>query len=190
MTVATLSQNFGLSKEEFDTLRTQMTLGEETLFKTIFMAHFESCLNYLKHQYKISHERAYDVTMDALLLFRRKLIEGKVKYGNLRFFFTQMASHIYLKEIQRAPTTAIKTEVQLLLHEVTYELDEDELKNLNKAWGKLGNTCKELLKRVYYQNEQLKGIAEEYQKPAASLRKQKQRCIEKLRQYFKVNLEY
>ena len=186
MTTATLlTKNFGLSEEEFDQLKTQMIRGDESLFQVIFFAHFESCMNYLKHQYQVSHGKAYDVTMDALLLFRRKILEGKIRYGNLRFLFTQMASHIYLKEVQRAPSKALQKEVQVILSEVAPKLDKDELQQLNQAWAKLGDKCKLLLKRVYYQNEQLKDIAEELQQAAPTLRKQKQRCVDKLRQFFK-----
>ena len=103
-TAALLTKNFGLSEEEFVQLKAQLVRGDEKLFQVIFFAHFESCMNYLKHQYKVPHEKAYDVTMDALLLFRRKILEGKVRYGNLRFLFTQMAQPHFF---ERSPTRSL-----------------------------------------------------------------------------------
>lgn len=166
-------------------LKQQLKQGDETLFQQIFLAHFESCHHYLRQQYKLSYEKSYDVVMDTLLAFRRKLLEDKIKYGNLRFLFTQMASHIYLKEVTRAPTKAIKQEVQALLQETPFRLDADELKLLDKAWAKLEKPCQNLLKRFYYQETPLKDIAAEQQRTAATLRKQKQRCLHHLRQLFK-----
>ncbi|MEL7222926.1 MAG: hypothetical protein AAGJ93_16510, partial [Bacteroidota bacterium] len=90
-----------------------------------------------------------------------------------------------LKHIQRSPSKAIKTEAQLLLNNTDKPLDSHALETLNKAWVKLGESCKSLLKRFYYQNVTLLEIAGEQNKPAASLRKQKQRCVEKLRLHFK-----
>ncbi len=178
------AKNFDLSPEEFEQLERQLRKGDETLFQAIFLAHFGPCMAYLIKEYNVQSEKAYDLTMDTLLLFRRKLLDRKIKYGNLRFLFTQMACHIYLKKTTRSPSLALKKEVQTLLHEEQYTLDPDELKMLNKSWDQLGPTCKNLLKRVYYHKEAIKDIAEEQQKPAGSLRKQKQRCIIKLREYF------
>lgn len=184
MTASGLARNFDLSEEQFEQLKEQLSQGDETLFRTIFLAHFESCINYLRNEYNLQHERAYDITMDALLLFRRRLLEGKIKYGNLRFLFTQMASHIYLKQVSRSPSQQLKSEVQALLHEEKYALDTDELQLLHKAWNLLGAKCKELLKRFYYHKATLKEIAEEQLKPAGSLRKEKQRCVGKLREHY------
>ncbi|MEL7147618.1 MAG: sigma factor-like helix-turn-helix DNA-binding protein [Bacteroidota bacterium] len=186
MTTAVLKNNFGLREEEFLELKAQLVRGDETLFQKIFFTHFESCIAYLQQQYRIPREKAYDVSMDALLAFRRKLLENRISYGNLRFLFTQMASHIYLKEVGRAPSQAKKQEAQAILSELTYELDKEELSILNKAWSKLGERCKALLTAVYYQNRQLKDIAEEEQQSSSTVRKQKQRCVEKLRQFYKL----
>ncbi|MEL6657032.1 MAG: sigma factor-like helix-turn-helix DNA-binding protein [Bacteroidota bacterium] len=175
-----------MREEEFLELKAQLVRGDETLFQKIFFTHFESCIAYLQQQYRIPREKAYDVSMDALLAFRRKLLENRISYGNLRFLFTQMASHIYLKEVGRAPSQAKKQEAQAILSELTYELDKEELSILNKAWSKLGERCKALLTAVYYQNRQLKDIAEEEQQSSSTVRKQKQRCVEKLRQFYKL----
>jgi RNA polymerase sigma factor (sigma-70 family) len=184
------AKNFGLSKQEFDQLKANLKAGDESIFRTIFLAHFESCIRYLKNQYGLQHDKAYDFTMDALLLFRKKLLDDKINYGNLRFLFTQIASQLYLKSIQRQPSEAVKTEVQQLLSDVAVPLDKEALDLLNKAWVKLGDSCKSLLKRFYYQNVSLLEIAGEQQKPAASLRKQKQRCVEKLRDYYKTYYQF
>ena len=131
-----LNNNFGLTEHEFDTLRLQLSEGDDSLFERIILAQFESCLRYLQRQYKLPYEKAYDVSMDALLAFRRRLVEGKIRYGNLRFLFTQQASHIYLKEIGRAPSVEKQKAAQSFLMQPTFELDEDERVQISQAWNK------------------------------------------------------
>lgn len=182
---ASPTKNFGLMPEDFDRLAAQLKAGDETLFQTIFLAHFEDCMKYLRNKFGMSQGKAYDMTMDALILFRRKLLEGKISYGNIRFLFTQMAGQLYLKDIKKqTPQTEI-SEAANLIEEEHDELDEETLGILNQAWDKLCEDCRGLLKRFYYQKATLKEIAEDQQKTAAALRKQKQRCVEKLRKHFK-----
>jgi RNA polymerase sigma factor (sigma-70 family) len=185
-TTSAPAKNFGLSLEAFNELKTQLKAGDEELFETIFLAHFEDCLKYIKNKFGIQHEKAYDITMDTLLLFRRKLLEDKISYGNIRFLFTYMAGQLYLKEIDRQPKkTSMSGENNSAIDLEEELLGKEELDLLSKAWEKLGTNCKDLLARFYYQKFSLKEIAEEQQRSDAALRKQKQRCLEKLRQHFK-----
>lgn len=179
------AKNFGLTPEAFDLLLHKLKARDETLFQTIFLAHFEDCMNYLKSRFSLQHERAYDITMDTLLIFRRRLLEGKIRYGNIRFLFTRMASQLYLKEINRQLPKEEMSEIQAMLDETEEPIDEESLGLLRQAWEKLCETCQNLLRRFYYHQATLKEIAEEQQKNAAALRKQKQRCVEKLRLHFK-----
>lgn len=178
------SKNFGLTPESFDRLLQELKRGDETLFQTIFLAHFQDCIKFISNKYGLQHEKAYDITMDALLLFRRRLLEGKISYGNIRFLFTRMAGQIYLKQANKEIAKVEISEIQGLLNDEDEELDSETLEAFNQAWEQLGTDCRGLLKRFYYYKATLKEIAEEQQKTAAALRKQKQRCIEKLRHLF------
>lgn len=176
-------QNFGLSKADFDQMLEQLKAGDQGLFQTIFLNHFEDCLHYLKSTWKLSHTEAYDVSMDTLLLFRRKLLEGKIRHGNMRFLFTRMAYQLHLK--------ARKKEAQI--REVPPEewwpdeeepFDEEVLSALGKAWEKLCQDCSALLKRFYFEQFSLQELSQQMEVTAPGLRKRKQRCVEKLRGYF------
>ena len=178
------AKNFGLQFEQFEDLVNRLKAGDETLFQTIFLAHFEDCMNYLKHKFSVSHEQAYDVTMETLLQFRVRLLDGKIGYGNIRFLFTQMASQLCLKQLKSAsPISSDQIPPEIGLPEEG--IDHGIIEVLNKAWGQLGNGCRHLLKRFYYEKASLKEIAQEQRKAATALRKQKQRCIEKLRLHFR-----
>ena len=174
-------QNFGMREREFDEMVLQLQAGNEQLFEHVFLAHFGSCVKYLMHKYKTDYDKAYDTTMDTMLVFRKRILAGKVSYGNLRFLFTQMASQLLSKTFKS----------------VTYELSEEhnnriEIPNereaildiLDQAWNVLCAECSHLLKAFYYDKTPLKVLAKRKGKSDAALRKEKQRCLEKLRVHF------
>ena len=179
-------KNFGVSAEEFSRMQTSLKNGDENLFEQVFLSHFEKCLIYLKRNYNISHEESYDTCMETLLDFRKGLINDKYTYGNLNFLFTRMASQRYFKTSKVLKTTqslsAHEREVNNLSSEE--KVDEEELTILNKAWERLGASCKLLLKNYYYENRKLKTMAEDQSKSPATLRKQKERCLSNLRMQF------
>lgn len=176
-----LNQNFGLTETEFKAMLQQMQNGEETLFKKVFLAQFENCIKNLMIRYKINRSQAYDATMDALLKFRRRLLTGKISYGNMRFLFNRMASQ-FLFDAGKHPT--------ILLDESNDNegdvdgVNEEVLDALDKAWNQLGEECVNLLDGFYYKKIALKILSLRLGKSEAAIRKQKQRCLEKLRQLF------
>jgi len=177
------ARNFGLTPATFEELVLRLQQGDQQLFKTIFLAHFEECQRYLRHQKQISAELAYDVTMDAMLLFRKKLVDGKIRYGNMRFLFTQMANQLFLKSLRGQPQMTTLNGLEHLEEEVS-PFQKEEMAAFNRAWSKLCEECSGLLKKIYYSKTSSQQIAVETQKTAASIRKKKQRCVEKLRGYF------
>lgn len=179
---ALAKKNFGLTEEDFGAMMKQVKIGDDQFFEQVFLNHFESCMSFLKRQYSCSHEDAYDATMDTLLVFSKRLKEGKVSYGNLRFLFTRMAGQIYLKMKKRE-----QKEQDIVSVSLEYEpdvVDEEKFKILEKAWNALCESCSGILKAFYYEKESLNDIAVRMEKTAVALRKQKQRCVEKLRTHF------
>ncbi len=178
-----MDKNFGLSEDTFNQMIRKMRKGDNALFEAVFLAHFDSCLTYIQTKYNATHQNAYDASMNALLSFCKGLIDESIGYGNLRFLFTQMAGQYYLKWIRKeSPKESIEG-IDLPDEETSF--DEISLNKLDKAWDLLGRECQRLLKAFYYKNDQLKDIAGKHQKSPSAIRKQKQRCIEKLRGYFK-----
>ena len=58
---------------------------------------------------------------------------------------------------------------------------EEESAHFDKAWATLGESCKTLLKKYYYEGVQLKEIASTKDKKPTTIRKQKERCLSVLR---------
>lgn len=177
-------KNFGLLEEDFNQMLAQLQNDNKTLFEQVFLAHFEDCIRYLQHKYNASYNDAYDAAMNTLMQFHDKLKMGKIRYGNLRFLYTQMAIHIYLKWIAKAEQKTQTIESLDLADESPVVLNEEQDVALTKAWQQLCNDCQHLLKSFYYEGVELKNIALSLSKKPTALRKKKQRCLERLRDSF------
>ena len=177
------SKNFGLTEEEFDKLCTELKNDNEVLFEKIFLSHFDDCIGFLKSKFKISHEEAYDASMDTMLEFRRYLLTDKIKYGNLRFLITKMAGQRWMKQKKRNSAVSTTDELPEVL-DLTQMHSDEELEVLDRAWATLAQECQKLLKQFYYNKLQLSVIAENTGKTPGSIRKQKERCVNNLRSSF------
>ncbi|MEM1319644.1 MAG: hypothetical protein AAGG75_05270 [Bacteroidota bacterium] len=174
-------QNFGLSLLEFEEMLEKLQAGDETLFKQVFLSQFEDSVQYLIRRYNIHRSLAYDVTMDALLKFRRRLLAGKIGYGNMRFLFTRMASQ-FLADSSKHQTFMLSESEEN--QEQRPPENEETLNALDWSWNQLGKECRALLENFYYHKIALKIMALRLEKSETAVRKQKQRCLEKLRHYF------
>jgi len=178
-------KNFGLSEVSFKKIITDLKKNDTYFFEQVFLKQFEETMKYLRREYKATHDDAYDATMDTLLEFRARFIEGKLQYGNLRFLFTKMASQMLLRNIKKNGTN-INDVLSLVQKEDISPTEPEELSQLNTAWQLLGDSCKQMLTWHFYGKMKLSEIAEEIQKNPASIRKQKERCIQKLKDQFKL----
>ena len=178
------TKNFGLSPEGFQTLLQELRAGKDELYQQVFLNHFGDCMNYLKRQYQATHEDAYDASMDALLIFCDRLKKGRIQYGNLRFLFTQMAGQVYLK-LKKSNNRYVSLPSSLdLSDEETASIPQAAFEAFDTAWPELGVECRKLLKAFFYDRVKLKDVAQQQGKNETALRKQKQRCMEKLQAIF------
>lgn len=183
-----MAKNFGISETEFNTLVSELKTHETAVFERVFVSHFSDCKRYLMHNYKALENDAYDATMDTLLEFRERLVDGKITYGNLRFLFTKMASQIYFRKMKSFKSQEIH-ENDILISEIE-EFDQEDLLTLNRSWTKLGDNCKDLLKNHFYGNQKLTEIALEKGITSSTARKQKERCMNRLRLLFKQHTQH
>ena len=180
-------QNFGLKAAEFAQLRAELLRGDESLFEHVFVKHFDDCRVYLIRNCAAQADDAYDITVETIIAFRKRLLENKVEYGNLRFYFTKMAKDSYLKWLEKNKKMPVS---ELVSHEADRSdeadngFDEDQLNVLDSAWAKMGEDCKNLLKSHVYDGLQLKLIAQSLNEAEANIRKRKERCMDRLKSYF------
>jgi len=181
-TSTAMNKNFGLTEAEFNRLLLELEKGDETLFEQVFLTHFEDCCKYLMNMYNASSEDAYDASMSTMLEFCRRLKSGRIAYGNLRFLFTRMAGQVYLKWIKKQNKLIGLENIDL--QEAPEEIDDEAYATLNKAWDGLLKDCQTLLEAFYYSGATLEHIAAGLNRSAVAVRKQKQRCMDKLRELF------
>ena len=180
-------QNFGLKQTTFSDMLNALQQGDETLFEHVFVKHFSDCRNYLMRECDASAEDAYDITVETIISFRKRLIEGKIEYGNLQYYFTKMAKDNFLKLLERNKRLPVG---EFVLNEAdredepSNEFDADQLLYLEKAWSKLNPDCQKLLRSHIYDGLQLKQVALLLNENEANIRKRKERCMDKLKSSF------
>lgn len=173
-----LDKNFGLTATEFEQMVEQLHAGNDEIYRQVFLTHFNYCMSYLKKQFNVSHEDAYDATMDAMLEFCHRIRAGKVKYGNLRYLFTRISGQCLSRE--KRERTAGREEEPFAEMTEQVDVNTEALEGFSAVWNRFGEPCKTLLYRFYYDRTSLKSISIELNRSEAAIRKQKQRCLEKL----------
>ena len=181
---ASAERNFGLTETEFTTLLAALKDGDDRLFERVYLAQFKYCMEKLMSFDKLSEQHAYDATMDAVLKMRDLLLEGKVHYGNLRHLFVKIDRQLYYRKAGRELPTELQDVQDIPLMQA---IEEDEVvlleplyRKMEAAFKQLGDSCRELLKRHFYDRQQLKEIATADGTNYATLRQQKGRCIKRL----------
>lgn len=181
-------KNLGLTRKEFKRLLKELQAGKDTLIEQVYLLHFNKCVQYLVYQCGSNQDDAYSATMEALLEIRKDLINEKIFYGNLGFYFTKRAKSklykIHLKRKNDISTVELEGIEVMDQKQIEDEMIEDELKALVlKAFEKLCGDCQQIIRLYYYEDQSLKEIAEKLEKSHQAIRKQATRCRDKLRNH-------
>jgi DNA-directed RNA polymerase specialized sigma24 family protein len=159
-----------------------MKSGDETLFEKIFLSQFRICVQYLIAKFRIDYETAYDITMDTLIDFRQKIVCGKLEYGNLRYLFTKIATQKLSKSKEHPLEFDSWDEADEV--EIDHVGNEKMCIALENAWEVLTAEEKSLLEKFYYNDMSIVNISKLTNIPDFTLRKQKQRAVERLKIIF------
>ncbi|MEL6969220.1 MAG: sigma-70 family RNA polymerase sigma factor [Bacteroidota bacterium] len=179
-------KNFQLSEADFGHLLIRLQQGEEHLFESVFLVQFEPAMNYLKKRFNTEHELAYDTVMTTMTDFFYRLKSGKVKYGNLRYLFNQMLVQEYYRRYKKEWKYEEFDGIDL----IDVKDQKEEVMNLfDQAFTRLGAACQELLRAYYYRGVSYPSLSEQLGKSQAAIRKQKQRCQQHFKSFFRTLLE-
>lgn len=181
-----IQKNLGLTQVEFQQLVQALQNGDEHLIEHVYLAHFQNCTNYLIKQCGAKYEQAYSSTMDALLEIRKDLVENKIQYGNLAYYFTYRAKKKLYKRQNKASAKLKTTNIEGLDFEgntnIALEFQTKEMKVLIlNALKDLCEDCRNLLRLHYYEELSLAEIATLQQKKPPTVRQQAKRCRAKFR---------
>ncbi len=177
-------RNFGLTEEEFLQFAAKTKNGDESLFLHISKNHFDQCISYLKMKFKLGEDDAYDICLDTMLKFRTKILKDKIKYGNLSYLYTRMASNVFLDRIRQS--NKVEQAIDFFSSDDgSYKINEDQfLDILEQSMDKLDAENKELLDNIYFEERDIHEIGVDMNISYAALRKRKQRMLEKLKSIF------
>ena len=180
-----MNKNLGLTEKRFYELVENLKQGNEKLFEIAFKNLSKEGLKSLRIKYKHDPGIAKDVVVDTLLTFRKRLIDGKIKYGNLKFLYLQMLSQEYLRQLKREPKhQALDSISRFKKSDINSEEENQKQKQfqiLDSAFNKLEKPCRIILELFYKKHTKISQIAKEFGVSDVVLRKRKQRCLDKLR---------
>ncbi len=178
------SQNFNLTEEEFYKLVKELKNGNEELLTHIYSSQLDETVNYLKSKFSISSDRAYDLCLDALVKLRKKILNDKISYGNLRYLFTRIASNSLIDAAKKEKKINEAIEVFLGESEFSGVDSQEVFEMLDKACDVLKEDQKELIQKLFFEKIDMKTWAREKNIDYGTLRKRKQRVLEKIREEY------
>lgn len=179
-------KNFGLSAAEFKTMVSQMRESDNALLYHIYNVHFEYCKNYLKRRFSIGDEDAYDLFMDVMVIFRAKVLNGKITYGNLKFLYTRLAINYYID--RHRLKSKLEAAIENFNNKNDYDLnsglnEENRITIITTCMKKLSPKDAKLLHNLYLDEHQPEELAAEMGITYAALRKRKERALKQLKKY-------
>jgi DNA-directed RNA polymerase specialized sigma24 family protein len=175
-------KNFGLTLVSFNKLVEQLKEGDETLFERIYLSQFSHCQKKLMDFDRLTEREAYDATMETIIHFRDLLLRGKLAYGNLRFLFVRIARQRYALTRKKIEKVRELTYAEMgIANRTDYCYSEATFQTMERSFSQLGTECRQLLHAFYFNSRSLKEIARDENKNYPALRKQKSRCIQRMR---------
>lgn len=180
------SNNFGLSEAEFQSLMESLKSGNEELFEKIFVAQTQNSIKLIQSTLGQSYEDSYDATMETLIQFRKCLIQGKLKYGNLKYIFNRMAKFFVLKKLNGIKEFS-SDEIEIFeKSNVENKYEPDQVEKINTAWKKLTDQEKKILYLRFNLDARLIDIAQNLGISESAVRKRKQRILDKIKSHFQI----
>lgn len=172
-----------MNRIEFEMLVRKLRKGDNTLLKRVFLEYRPSCLEKLTLNLGIQKEKAEDLFMDAMIVFRDEAIQKKVKPLNIKGYLYTIAYRVYLRN--EAQKKILRKKITFICpSEGKNLLDEEKLEALNQAWNKMGGTCKNLLRDFYYEGIRLTELQEKYGYSSyESIKTTKKRCFSRLKTF-------
>lgn len=178
------AKNMGLTRKRFKEYLSKLKGGNEDLIEKVYLAHFKKCVSYLMSTKRCSPEDAHESSLNALLEIRKELMEDRIYYGNLGYYFTKRAQNkLYKIQMKRKevvrPIDGIEIEDSKNLEEDMFDVQLQKV--VAEAVKKLNPHCQEILKLFYYEELSMKEIAARLNKNHDAIRQEAKRCRDKLR---------
>jgi RNA polymerase sigma factor (sigma-70 family) len=142
---------------------------------------------------------AQDVFQDAIIAIWLNVKEGKFKLLNgatIDGYLFQVARNKWLDKVRSAPfkktMRLVNDEFDVSNHEeaLNAENKDNRIAYMQSLYANLGEKCKAILNRFYFEKKSLAEIGDELNYDAETLRTTKYRCMMKLRKMHQENKEH
>lgn len=174
------NNNLGLTKREFDLLQIALKNGDESLIEKMYLSNMKNTIGIIIKRTQCKKEEAYQASMEALLEIRSDLLNDRIRYGNLKSYFTTRAIKIFYKSKSKKKIVQSKLTPEMeFIDDSKFEeslIERDLNRIIRKSINKLGPDCQSILKWHYYQNQKMSEIAIRLEKSHEAVRKQASRC--------------
>ncbi|MEO1051377.1 MAG: sigma-70 family RNA polymerase sigma factor [Bacteroidota bacterium] len=174
-----------MNQTEFDLIKTQFKHGDNRYLKTVFEEHGAYCISNIQRKFKCPLEDAEDILIDAILNFRKKVLQGKIeRITSIRNYIYTTCVNMKREQDYYANRSRNKAhEVKVFLydeHDDDNEYKEELLKQSLDSFRQLGESCQKILRYFYIYKYSMEEIAAKMQlSNANSAKVTKARCYKK-----------
>ncbi len=140
---------------------------DNVAFKHIYLNYGKNCISKLMKFRNCSLEDGEDLFVEALMIFREKILAGNLKeLSNLENFLFKICDNNFLAKIRMEKSKEKKvSDVEFFYYKSDYVSEEEEdfhaiLGQLTKkAWARLSERCKDIISYFYIDKLKMEEIA-------------------------------
>lgn len=164
--------------------------GNDVFLKSVYGEYRQRCLAFLKKYFKCTEENAVEVYQEAFTIFYYNIKDGKLLpplTAALETYLFGISKRLYHKRFlgtyQKKMTFPEEWKEGIAAADVLEQYDlEVQKKIVNKLLGKLKDTCRQLLRLMYFENIAAEEVAERMRfNSSGAVRKHKFDCLQKMR---------
>lgn len=161
--------------------------NDSTIIKWFYQGQFRKIEHFILTNHG-DEEQAKDIYQEAFLVLWRKVKEKDFRPENgtaIAGYLYQIAKNKWLDKLRqkrRLETSSLDWQV----HELPEEAGEEDMESYHQlvaaGFKELGETCRSLIQRFYFQKQSMEQIAEFFGWTPATARNNKYRCIQRLKE--------
>lgn len=148
------------------------------------------CIHYVK-KHSGTREDAADIFQESISVAWSNLKEGKFQGDMERFnaYLRQICKHKWINELKSSGRRAVRLKDDLAAMESAvdqkeFEEENNQFKLVQTSFDSLGERCRELLGKFYYERKSLSELAHQMGMTEASMKTTKYRCMMRLRKAY------
>lgn len=156
--------------------------GDNKAFEYIYLKYGNYCINRLVLKRGCSKDDAKDLFVDAVLIFRRKILGGEIKYlTSLKFYLYRTCENNYLANLKKEASKAKNQyNIEQFLYTASEEISVAQKESGKFSWSKLSEKCKNMIYLFYVKSISMEEIATRLGlSNADSAKSSKSRCMKK-----------